>query len=430
MGPWIKINHMVNSHLRCHCEGHSHEAISPILNKLFKILNFRLLHLRPFTPCGAGLRFVMTCSVGILLLFFIPETHLFGEDFKQALPGRTFSFPQDHFSHPEFKTEWWYYSGHLQSLSDQRTYGYQLTFFRTALRGETKNQKSKWWIQNLYFAHLALTDKSKKRFEYREKISRGSLGEAGALPYRKDGGPFRVWIEDWSMEEKGASLQNHLLRARDKDFGIELLLTPEKNPVVHGLNGVSQKAEGEGYASHYYSISRLKTEGKIFLKDKVLPVQGISWMDHEFGSNQLREDQVGWDWFSIQLDNQVELMFYQIRHQDGSINPYSSGTIIFADNTQHHLLLKNFQIEVLERWKSKKSRASYPSKWRVRVSGSQIDLLLTPIVKDQELITKESTRVTYWEGSVRVEGKYRGNPIKGVGYVELTGYGSPFSKGI
>jgi predicted secreted hydrolase len=153
-------------------------------------------------------------------------------------------------------------------------------------------------------------------------------------------------------------------------------------------------------------------------------------MDHEFGSNQLQEYQVGWDWFSIQLDNRMELMFYQIRQKDGKIDPYSSGTIIFPDGKYQHLPNRQFQIEVLGRWKSRKSGASYPSKWRVKVPGHQIELLLTPAVKDQELVTKESTRVTYWEGSIKVEGKYQGIPAKGMGYVELTGYAKPFSKGI
>jgi len=364
---------------------------------------------------------------GLLFILFSP-IKLYTQEFKRALPGRTFSFPQDHFSHPEFKTEWWYYSGHLQA--DKTPFGYQLTFFRTGVRGEAKSQGSKWAIQNLYFAHLALTDESKKEFEYREKISRGSLGEAGALSYKKDGEPFRVWIEDWSVELKGPLMQNHFLKAGDKDFGMELLLTPEKNPVVHGQNGVSQKAEGEGFASHYYSISRLRAEGRIFLRGKEFPVQGISWMDHEFGSSQLRDDQVGWDWFSLQLDNQTELIFYQIRNRNEKIAPYSSGTMIFPDGTHLYLPPEAFQIEVLERWRSKKSGAVYPSKWRVRVPHSQIDLLLTPTVKDQELITKESTRVTYWEGSVKIQGEYQGNPIKGLGYVELTGYAKPFSKGI
>ena len=369
--------------------------------------------------------------LGILFNLFLNPLKIWGEEFKRALPGRIFSFPQDHFSHPEFKTEWWYCSGHLQSLGqDRESFGYQLTFFRTGLTRETKVKKSKWSIQDLYFAHLAITDESKKKFKYLEKISRGSLGEAGASPYKTGEKTFRIWIDDWSIEGKGPSMQNHSLKAGDKKFGIELMLTPEKNPVIHGQNGISQKAEGEGYASHYYSIPRLKTEGKIFLQNKEVSIQGISWMDHEFGSTQLREYQVGWDWFSLQLDKGMELMFYQIRHKDGKIDPYSGGTIIFPDGTHHYLPKKEFQIEVQKYWKSQKSGAIYPSKWNIKVPGHQIELTLSPTVQDQELITKESTRVTYWEGSVKVEGKYQGNPIKGMGYVELTGYAEPFSKEI
>jgi predicted secreted hydrolase len=379
--------------------------------------------------CGIKTRLFLFYVLSILLLISIFPSNLLPEDFKRALPGRIFSFPQDHFFHPEFKTEWWYYSGHLYH-QEKKPYGYQLTFFRTALGRETKGEKSKWAIQDLYFAHLGLTDESKKRFEYREKISRGSLGEAGASSYERDGKPFRIWVEDWFLEGRGAGMRDHFLKGGDKDLGIELLLTPEKKPVIHGHNGISQKAEGAGYASHYYSITRLKTEGKIFFKKKEIPVQGRSWMDHEFGSTQLRAHQVGWDWFGIQLENGVDLMIYQIRHQDRRIDPYSSGTIIFPDGNLQPLPLKDFEIKLLDQWKSQKSGATYPSKWRLEVPVSRIELLLVPTVKDQELITQESTRVTYWEGSVKVEGKYQGNPIKGMGYVELTGYAKPLLRGI
>ena len=173
----------------------------------------------------------MTACIVILLTLVLFTSTLLSQDFKRALPGRIFSFPQDHFSHPEFKTEWWYYSGHLQSLGkDKKSFGYQLTFFRTGLTRETKHQKSKWSIQDLYFAHLAITDESKKKFEYLEKISRGSFGEAGATPYKTGEKTFRIWIEDWFIEGKGLPMQNHFLKAGDKNFGIELMLTPEKNP--------------------------------------------------------------------------------------------------------------------------------------------------------------------------------------------------------
>ena len=368
-------------------------------------------------------------KAGILLVFlFLLSSISSAQDFQRALPGRAFSFPRDHFSHPEFKTEWWYYTGHLQSGDrDKRSFGFQLTFFRTGLKRETKERRSKWSIQSLYFAHLTLTDESRKKFDYREKIHRGSLGEAGAISYGANEKTFRIWLEDWSVEGRGSGLRDHFLRAGDKDLGIELALTPEKNPVVHGERGISQKAEGEGYASHYYSITRLKTEGKIFRKNEEILVHGISWMDHEFGSSQLRDDQVGWDWFSIQLESRLELMFYQIRHRDGSVDPCSSGTLIFPDGTYQHLDLKKFQIEVLDRWKSSKSGAAYPSGWKIRVPDQRIELTLTPTVKDQELITEQSTWVTYWEGSVKVEGKYGNDFVKGAGYTELTGYAKPLS---
>src|SRR4030042_5966745 len=153
---------------------------------------------------------------GIAFILFFTPSKIYAEDFKRALPGRSFSFPQVHFSHPEFKTEWWYYSGHLQSL-DRRSYGYQLTFFRTGLRRETKNKKSKWTIQNLYFVHLALTDESKGRFEYREKIHRGSLGEAGASSYKTREKTIRVWIEGGALEGGGPGMKEHFLKAGDKD---------------------------------------------------------------------------------------------------------------------------------------------------------------------------------------------------------------------
>jgi hypothetical protein len=166
-----------------------------------------------FLPSRRGLLSMKKKSFiisALLLILLLTHAKIYAEEFKRALPGKVFSFPQDHFSHPEFKTEWWYYSGHLQSLGKNgKSFGYQLTFFRTGLIRETKLQKSKWSIQDLYFAHLAITDESKKKFEYLEKISRGSLGEAGASPYKTGEKTFRIWIENWSIEGKGPTMQNH-----------------------------------------------------------------------------------------------------------------------------------------------------------------------------------------------------------------------------
>ncbi len=353
-----------------------------------------------------------------LCSFFLVMASARVQEFERALPGRTFSFPQDHYSHPQFQTEWWYYTGHVRS-QDGRSFGYQLTFFRAGLRRERSSQ-SKWALKNLYFAHFALTDEDERTFTFREKISRGALGQAGAAT---DG--LHVWVEDWILRGDGA---DHLLEANDPSMAIRLRLTPLKHPIINGINGVSQKAEGKGYASHYYSMTRMKTHGELTIKGKTLTVKGISWMDHEFGSSQLQSYQVGWDWFSIQMENYTELMLYVIRHRDGKPDPYSSGTLTYPDGTSRHVRLEEFDIQVLETWRSKTTGARYPARWRIRVPRWNIDLTVTPTVADQELITQESTRVTYWEGSVRIDGRYEGRPVSGVGYVEMTGYAEPLGR--
>jgi predicted secreted hydrolase len=335
--------------------------------------------------------------------------------YQLALPGRKLSFPADHYSHPDFQTEWWYYTGHLNSESSKK-YGYQVTFFRFGLRDRQREEKQEHPIlfSELYMAHFALSDIDQKKFLFRERINRGYGDKAGAATDR-----YLVWNEDWKVE---GDAKNHVIQVNDRQTRLTLRLESSKPPVLHGENGVSQKAEGKGRASYYYSLTRMATEGEITIYGKKEKVRGLSWMDHEFGTNQLTQDQVGWDWFSIQLDNQTELMLYLIRRKDGSPDPYSSGTLIKADGRPRHLALKDFQIDVLDRWKSTKTGANYPIKWKVTVPGEEIDLQIVPAFPDQELITNRSTRVTYWEGTVQISGNLRNKTIGGVGYVEMTGY--------
>jgi len=356
--------------------------------------------------------------VALLLLLALAVTGSVGavehdQPFRRALPGYEFRFPTDHAAHPDFRTEWWYYTGHL-STAQGRTFGFELTFFRHALRRPDGTRRSRWALHTLYFAHFAVTDEAGRTFRFQEKVSRGSLGLAGAETSR-----YLVWVEDWSARLEG---QTQRLRAGREDMGLDLTLFPSKRPVIHGRNGVSQKAEGEGYASHYYSITRLAVSGSLAWQGQSYPVTGEAWMDHEFGSNQLKDYQVGWDWFSVQLDSGVELMLYLIRHRDGSIDPTSSGTLIRPDGGSEHLPLSAFHVGVLGSWRSKKSGVTYPSGWRVKVPGYEVDLTLTPTLADQELITQKSTLVNYWEGSVTISGTVAGKPLQGRGYVELTGY--------
>ena len=334
--------------------------------------------------------------------------------YKLALPGRKISLPADHYSHPDFKIEWWYYTGHLESESGKR-YGYQVTFFRFGLRERQQDMKNKPPLfTDLYMAHFAVSDIDRKKFLFRERLNRGYQGKAGAATDR-----YLVWNEDWKVE---GDLKAHLIQMNDRGTRLSLRLSSIKPPVLHGDSGLSQKGEGEGRASYYYSLTRMKTEGEIAIDGTTEKVRGLSWMDHEFGSNQLREDQVGWDWFSLQLDDQTEIMLYLIRKKDGSPDPYSSGTLVKSDGTTKHLRLEDFQIEVLERWKSAKSGGNYPMKWKVTIPGEGVEFEIVPEFTDQELITNRSTRVTYWEGAVQIRGTVQRKPMAGLGYVEMTGY--------
>jgi predicted secreted hydrolase len=333
--------------------------------------------------------------------------------YKLALPGRAMTFPADHYSHPDYKTEWWYYTGHLETESGKR-YGYQVTFFRFGVRDRQKDMKEPPLFTDLYMAHFALSDIAGKKFTYRERSNRGYGGRAGAATDR-----FLVWNEDWKVE---GDEKNHRIFASDRGTTLMLSLKPLKPPVLHGDRGYSRKGEGEGRASYYYSLTRMQTEGELTIDGRTEKVRGMSWMDHEFGSDQLGEDQVGWDWFSIQLDNRTELMLYLMRRKDGTIDPHSSGTLVDATGESAHLAFADYRVEALERWKSPKSDAVYPMRWKVTIPGQAIELEIAPAFPEQELITNRSTRVTYWEGAVGVMGTFKQLPVTGDGYVEMTGY--------
>ncbi len=274
----------------------------------------------------------LSASIAALVSILLVTT---GFTYKLALPGRALSFPADHYSHPDFRTEWWYYTGHLQAESGQR-FGYQVTFFRFGMRDRQKDIKDKPPLfTELYMAHFALSNIDARDFLFRERINRGLGDRAGAKAER-----FYVWNEDWTLE---GDRNNHKIVVNDRGTELRLELKSLKPPVLHGQNGYSQKGEGEGHASYYYSLTRMQTQGELIRDGKKEKVRGLSWMDHEFGSNQLGPDQVGWDWFSIQLDNQSELMLYLMRRKDGSVDPYSHGTIIDAAGRTRNLTIKDYR---------------------------------------------------------------------------------------
>lgn len=347
----------------------------------------------------------------------VPESPSPPPEFRPALPGYQFSFPRDHGTHDDFQTEWWYYTGHLKAR-DGRTFGYQVTFFRrAAAHAATARNPSRWTLRNIYFVHFAITDESGKRFRFAEKISRAGIGKAGA-----EAGRLAVWIDDWRAE---AQEETHVIRASDGGMGLRLTLAPEKPPVIHGAEGISRKGEAPGEASHYYSFSRMRTEGTLTLEGIPVPVTGESWMDHEFGSNQLGEAQIGWDWFSLQMADRTELMIYRIRRRDGSIDVASGGTWVRTDGTSVFLPRKAIMVAALDHWRSPQSGALYPARWRISVPSLGLEVVVAPTIPNQELVTRASTQVTYWEGSVTIQGEREGHAVSGAGYAELTGYAAP-----
>ena len=334
------------------------------------------------------------------------------EAYQRASPSRTLEFPDDHGPHPDFQTEWWYYTGNLISTEGDQ-FGYQLTFFRRALAPAEKRTErlSNWTADQIYMAHFALTDVSKGTFHSFERFSRTGAGLAGA-----QSSPYQVWLLDWQVSEVEPGL--YQLKAAEEDLEIELTLSEQKDPILQGDQGYSQKGPHPGNASHYYSLTRLNSDGVVRTRDKNYQVSGTSWMDHEFSTSTLSEGQIGWDWFSIQLDDQSELMLFQIRREDGSIDPFSSGTWIAADGSTQPLALDDFEITVQDTWRSPHTGATYPAKWNISISARNLFLDITPHLQDQEL----NVSYSYWEGAVGVQGRINDTPVSGNGYVELTGY--------
>jgi predicted secreted hydrolase len=359
-----------------------------------------------------------------ILAFCLLVGMAWSKPFQMALPGYHYHFPLDHAAHPEYKTEWWYYTGHLTG-KNHRKYGYELTFFRSGIEKDPKDsvRTSKWAIQDVYLAHFAITDLDQKRFVFHEKLTRKGPGLSGALSDH-----YTVWNHQWRVEQLEEN--TFALQANMPGYRMNLLLSGQKPVVVHGQNGVSQKADCSGCASHYYSMTRLKTTGVLETSTGVEAVKGLSWMDHEFGSNQLASEQVGWDWFSVQLANNTELMLYRMRLKNGKADPNSSGTFIDAKGKAHPLKYPDFKIVALKTWKSPHTQAVYPSQWKLLIPSQKLELLITPQYADQELNTTSGLGGTYWEGTSQVTGMQASQAITGQAYVEMTGYAKAFSQKI
>jgi predicted secreted hydrolase len=333
-------------------------------------------------------------------------------------------FPRDHGPHPGYRTEWWYYTGNLKADIGDR-YGFQLTFFRSQIspsgaKKKWPNPPSAWRTQQIYLGHAAVVDISAKRQFQAEQVARNALGMAGAS---QESGVSTIFIKNWLAQ---IGPHSHILKAQTDKFSYELTLKAAKPPVAHGLAGYSRKGSTPERASCYYSFTRLICEGNLTVGGKTIRVHGLSWMDHEFTTAPLEPAITGWDWFSLQLSDQTEVMIFLLRKEGGGLNPASSGTFVDASGKTRHLKKDEFEIDVQDEWTSPKSHAVYPARWQLTIFPLSVEINILPNLSDQELQTTESTGVTYWEGSVSIEGTRNGAPIEGAGYVELTGYAKPF----
>jgi predicted secreted hydrolase len=318
--------------------------------------------------------------------------------FAVAADRSDISFPRDHGAHRNSAIEWWYYTGHLQDPSG-REYGFQLTFFR---------------VRELSLAHFAWSDVARKTFRYEEKTHLILPGIAAA-----EEGRLSVSNESWSAEESGGT---HRLRAAGRGWELSLALRAAKPPVLNGEDGVSRKGPGAEDYSRYVSITRLEASGQMRNGSVTYSLSGTAWFDHEWGPGGMPAGVAGWDWFALQLADGSELMLYRMRANSGGATPFSSGTFVSADGSSRPILWRDVILEESAWWKSARSGARYPARWRIAVESLGLDVVIQPLLPDQELATEQSTGVIYWEGACLVEGRRQGRPVAGRAYAELTGY--------
>lgn len=338
------------------------------------------------------------------------------DGFERAVaPVSYFSFPADHGAHSGFRTEWWYFTGNVFA-SDQRHYGFELTIFRVALRPPSPSRESSLAANEIWMAHLAVTDTSGRVFQVAERLSRGADGLASAsLIDPQSGGPLVVAVEDFSASFSGNSVA---LTANDADFGIELELTGLERIVAQGNNGLDPKGPEPGNASYYFSAPRLNVSGEIQSAGTSAAVSGSAWMDREWSTSALSPDIEGWDWFALQLDDGRDLMFYRLRAVDGSTSEFSGGSITSAAGSVQRLAADSVDLRAARFWTSDSSGVSYPVGWSMTIPSADLDLKIEPRLDDQEI----DVSVRYWEGAVTVSGSTADSAVTGVGYLELAGY--------
>jgi predicted secreted hydrolase len=331
--------------------------------------------------------------------------------FTRATQTARLQFPADHGSHDDFALEWWYLSGNVYT-PDGRRFGYQFTLFRIGLRPGAPASDSRWRSNQIYMGHGAITDVAGARHYSAQRLSRAALGLAGA-----ESQPLAIWLDAWSLRGDGEPFPLGL-SADTVDFGIALKLGAGEKPLIlQGEQGLSRKSATPGNASYYYSFTRLPTAGTLRVGATSYTVSGESWLDHEWSSSALDDDQAGWDWFALQLDDGRELMFYRLRYRDGGMHPYSRGSLVLSDGSTLELTPARVILTPERYWKAPDG-TRYPVAWRLAVPEEGLDLHVEAALDDQRM----DATVRYWEGAVDVTGSQTGK-----GYLELSGY-SPSSQ--
>jgi predicted secreted hydrolase len=366
------------------------------------------------TRGGPTLCRVLVASFAAALLSWAGIGRASGSDsgWRRITTPPSLTLPRDHGAHPEVRTEWWYLTANLVDESGRR-YGAQVTFFRHGLDpSEALPDQASLRARHALAAHLAIAEAESGHFRHAERVWRADGGFAG---FNTD--DLGVWLGDWELERREGDLI--VARASDRAVGlvVDLQFRPTKPLVRQGDEGYSRKGADPGNASAYMSWTRLEVTGTLTLDGRELSVAGAGWFDHEWGTSQLGEGVVGWDWFSLRLAGGSELMVYRLRRADGSPDRFSSGTLVHPDGSTRRFGVADVELTPTAWWRSPETGGEYPSGWRVRVPSDDIDLVVEPLVQAAEVDGRGSTGVVYWEGPVTVSGSHRGE-----GYAELTGY--------
>ncbi|HYA85778.1 MAG TPA: lipocalin-like domain-containing protein [Nitrospirota bacterium] len=329
------------------------------------------------------------------------------QEWREVVPGDSIMLPSDLYVQRGYRIQWWYFTGHLYD-TQKRAFGFELTFFVAGV--QKRPYRSKFGVNTIYLANFAISDIEGKKFYHFSNADSGTYGFAGA-----DSRRLHVWVGKDTLE---GDLTRMLIKAHAQDADLDLVLIPKKPIILNGNKGYSRKSEeSPRIASLYFSCTDLETTGTVKLGPTLFTVHGKSWFDREISSHGLAKDETGWDWFAIQLDDGREIMIYALRKKDGSIDRYSSGTVVNTDGNLKHLVRDDYRIEVLSSYTSRKTGIRYPSKWEITVPSENLQLLVTPSLEDQEFTRDQAMGGPYWEGTCTVEGSARGEA-----YAEMTGY--------